>query len=764
MATKTFEELKQLAIQIRDEKTNKQNTATRIGTQMLEHLDKLEQDYYDKTATDEELKERDEKLTELEKESVYIKSNIKNTIVQTGIKLYKSNHLVGWSHGRYVNGSVVSNLNYAKSSSLTTDGIYEINVPESYKEVAIVYFENGLYKGIEYISNNYVFEYKGQVVIQFFTEKEGGFTEEDLSNIGVNIFRRSNARLDNLLYNSTNDTINNNAKLEEANINVNEIQVQWVIGGYSDTGSNSGNISSIRINKLLLTHGIYELDLSGLDDYLREQCIVYYTADEIFEKKEYFNGNKVLLNLDVDKYVGFASFKQDFTQISEDDLNILNSLSHLYKYTKRDIDYIEKLRKSEKTEFKNAKWSVGNSSLGNNSSYFVTSNKLSLRKGDCITYNNQYLKIEIATFNNNVCESLNDIDNIHYIEKDGEYAIQGYIRIGQITEDELKQVSEDIIINKIPFAWYNDDNKEDEIPYLQPKVNNNSIRLENVNRNIYKYPLIPIWGYEYMYSWYKKIYEGGDGVTTINAVLAGDSIMEGSAPLYPQVNDTEKGMRDKFLKRIMKIGGFPMERFRVVNTAHGGKTTNEFVGNEDSNAGADFPYGYLHNAMGSVTQAFIPHLLIIGYGMNDANRNYSTKTIEERLQVYKDNMTEALERIRGNVEINGRPAYNKPLSELSIIICNPTVANIESTGRSNVLWFEHLRIINMELCRKYYCAFVDFTARTYDHKNDGSNYWATLNSDGTYGNIHPNRWADASIFSMIQELIFPCCMWNVEVE
>ena len=49
MATKTFDELNQLAIQIRDEKTNKQNTATRIGTQMLEHLEKLEQDYYDKT-------------------------------------------------------------------------------------------------------------------------------------------------------------------------------------------------------------------------------------------------------------------------------------------------------------------------------------------------------------------------------------------------------------------------------------------------------------------------------------------------------------------------------------------------------------------------------------------------------------------------------------------------------------------------------------------------------------------------------------------
>lgn len=66
MATKTFEELKQLAIQIRDEKTNKQNTATRVGTAMLEHINKLEQDYYDKTKTDEELKERDDKLTELE--------------------------------------------------------------------------------------------------------------------------------------------------------------------------------------------------------------------------------------------------------------------------------------------------------------------------------------------------------------------------------------------------------------------------------------------------------------------------------------------------------------------------------------------------------------------------------------------------------------------------------------------------------------------------------------------------------------------------
>ena len=75
MATKTFEELKQLAIQIRDEKTNKQNTATRVGTAMLEHINKLEQDYYDKTQTDEELKERDDKLTELENNIIIDTSN-----------------------------------------------------------------------------------------------------------------------------------------------------------------------------------------------------------------------------------------------------------------------------------------------------------------------------------------------------------------------------------------------------------------------------------------------------------------------------------------------------------------------------------------------------------------------------------------------------------------------------------------------------------------------------------------------------------------
>ena len=91
MATKTFDELKQLAIQIRDEKTNKQNTANRVGTAMLEGINKLEQDYYDKTAADKELKKRDDKLTELDNEKVGNKS-ISNSLYQKNNRFF----VIGW--------------------------------------------------------------------------------------------------------------------------------------------------------------------------------------------------------------------------------------------------------------------------------------------------------------------------------------------------------------------------------------------------------------------------------------------------------------------------------------------------------------------------------------------------------------------------------------------------------------------------------------------------------------------------------------------
>lgn len=105
MATKTFEELKQLAIQIRDEKTNKQNTATRVGTAMLEHINKLEQDYYDKTQTDEELKERDDKLIELDNKNYFFSD------IPTDGNLIDPNKII---NGYYVgtDGSLIEKEDY----------------------------------------------------------------------------------------------------------------------------------------------------------------------------------------------------------------------------------------------------------------------------------------------------------------------------------------------------------------------------------------------------------------------------------------------------------------------------------------------------------------------------------------------------------------------------------------------------------------------------------------------------------------------------
>ena len=153
MATKTFEELKQLAIQIRDEKTNKQNTATRVGTAMLEHINKLEQDYYDKTQTDEELKERDDKLTELENKAdnlilenkrAFLKSNdiLILTILTPKKFLNKDGSLT-----TYATGNVTGLIPYNSDMNILYSGKYGGNAVgvvfyNASKEVIGYQFEN----------------------------------------------------------------------------------------------------------------------------------------------------------------------------------------------------------------------------------------------------------------------------------------------------------------------------------------------------------------------------------------------------------------------------------------------------------------------------------------------------------------------------------------------------------------------------------------------------------------------------------------------
>jgi len=134
MATKTFEELKQLAIQIRDEKTNKQNTATRVGTAMLEHINKLEQDYYDKTQTDEELKERDDKLTEIENlKNIFGTENSNKLNVEFSVQGYYRNGLLK-QYGSWKNTGKVSIPNSATAffvKSFGYEGADIINIFDS---------------------------------------------------------------------------------------------------------------------------------------------------------------------------------------------------------------------------------------------------------------------------------------------------------------------------------------------------------------------------------------------------------------------------------------------------------------------------------------------------------------------------------------------------------------------------------------------------------------------------------------------------------
>lgn len=146
MATKTFEELKQMAIQIRDEKANKHNTATRIGTQMIEHLTKLEQDYYDKGIIDEQNKENDRKLSEL--------CNRTTAIFLSNQYVNKINPKVNWIEGIFINpsGKVQTNDNYATSVYISVVGFEKI-YSNIYAFGNMAGYDSGL-KFVKYIDLN----------------------------------------------------------------------------------------------------------------------------------------------------------------------------------------------------------------------------------------------------------------------------------------------------------------------------------------------------------------------------------------------------------------------------------------------------------------------------------------------------------------------------------------------------------------------------------------------------------------------------------
>ena len=281
------------------------------------------------------------------------------------------------------------------------------------------------------------------------------------------------------------------------------------------------------------------------------------------------------------------------------------------------------------------------------------------------------------------------------------------------------------------------------------QANNQDSRLENYD--FFKYPLLPSWGHEYMQSWYKKIYSASESVI-IN--LDGDSV-------------TQTGARNTIIKKIMRIGGFPSEQLTTNNNGYGNRSTQEYVGtglyyprDEDPDKypwESDierFPNGILDDSMSQN-----PDLLIFGFGINDATRGRNGEhgvatNLEQRLQMFEDNLDEFLKRVRGSEPVNGRPAYNRSAENLSIILTVPTVPHQPGIARDRENWNQYLRPIIQKKCREYHCAFADFTMRHYDH--GFSPNWAN-NGDM----LHPTLETTADYMSVLQDLVYPIGMWNM---
>lgn len=331
MATKTFEELKQLAIQIRDEKTNKQNTATRIGTQMLEHLDKLEQDYYDKTATDEELKERDEKLTELENKAIFSIYNSghgddgfinKSTkindegLLETDYYFESTDYieLVGYPNYLLVNILIYTSSQnalafYDKEKNIIgspikgkIDGIFKIEVPETAKYVIISTIQDSNNKKKDWYVIGDASSFNREIIDQnnnteyvLIIDKEGrviGFiTEKGLLSVGAN---GCNAQINKELFSLSKEVITYRKKYTD---------LTSIIDTITELINNENHISIFKIidkeDKILFSiplknaeitkpNNKNKLSFTYMGDSLTESG--YYTCMQRYLDRKIFNG------------------------------------------------------------------------------------------------------------------------------------------------------------------------------------------------------------------------------------------------------------------------------------------------------------------------------------------------------------------------------------------------------------------------------------------------------------------------------------------
>lgn len=278
---------------------------------------------------------------------------------------------------------------------------------------------------------------------------------------------------------------------------------------------------------------------------------------------------------------------------------------------------------------------------------------------------------------------------------------------------------------------------EDARPQIEYSTGNEFARKSDLfnieggsNSNNMLFPSYPVWGHEYLYSWYEKLRTN----QAVKMTWAGDSTTNGS--------DVVTGFkRHELGKKIMTLGGYDEALVTTINAGHGSQHTGNWLGG-DKDEDKRTPNGFLDEDMQGN-----PDLYVFAYGFNDgSNSHFPSLSWQERIDRFEENLIEGLERIRG-------AQYNKSPDDMAIILCTPIAAYDSGRGNTPPVWNDKIRPIIQKACRDYNCAFVDITARQYDHEFSSS--WST-NGDM----VHPTATTNADYMSMFEPLVFPRLLQN----
>lgn len=285
------------------------------------------------------------------------------------------------------------------------------------------------------------------------------------------------------------------------------------------------------------------------------------------------------------------------------------------------------------------------------------------------------------------------------------------------------------MIQKKVAEQVNVDEAREQIEYISGNEFARKADLFNIesgsNSNNMLYPSYPVWGHEYLYSWYDKLRNN----QAVKMTWAGDSTTNNS-------DMPEEYRRHSLGKKLMMLGGYDEALVTTINAGHGSQHTGNWLGG-DKDEDKRSPNGFLDEDMQGN-----PDLYVFSYGFNDgSNSHFGGLSWQERIYRFEENLIEGLERIRGS-------KYNKSPEDMAIILCTPIAAYDSGRGNTPPVWNDKIRPIIQKACRDYNCAFVDITARQYDHEFSSS--WST-NGDM----VHPTATANVDYMSMFEPLIMP---------